>query len=220
MHKKETPDTLPEKELIARIRAGNKELFELIIRRNNNALYKTGRSYGFAHEDTQDLMQESYIQAFTGLSTFREEASLKTWLIRIMIHNCYKKQQKYSFKHEVTRTDMNETSIPMYAQKTQGDTGKTVLNGELNQVIEQSLTAVPADYRMVFALREINGLSVAETAEALEISEANVKVRLNRAKTMLRKQIEKQYTSEDIFEFNLIYCDRMVQQVMTVINTL
>lgn len=67
---------------------------------------------------------------------------------------------------------------------------------------------------MVFSLREINGLNVLETAEALSISETNVKVRLNRAKTMLRKEIEKSYTTEDIFEFNLIYCDAMVNRVM------
>ncbi|MGB3075596.1 MAG: sigma factor-like helix-turn-helix DNA-binding protein, partial [Chitinophagales bacterium] len=66
----------------------------------------------------------------------------------------------------------------------------------------------------VFAMREINGLNVKETAEALDISETNVKVRLNRAKTMLRKEVEKAYNPEDIFEFNLIYCDAMVSRVM------
>lgn len=67
---------------------------------------------------------------------------------------------------------------------------------------------------MVFSLREINGLNVSETADALNISESNVKVRLNRAKTMLRKEIEKSYSPNDIFEFNLIYCDAIVNRVM------
>jgi RNA polymerase sigma-70 factor (ECF subfamily) len=69
-------------------------------------------------------------------------------------------------------------------------------------------------------LREINGLSVKETAEALNISEANVKVRLNRAKAMLRKEVEKSYKVEDIFEFNLIYCDSMVNRVMDKITSM
>jgi RNA polymerase sigma-70 factor (ECF subfamily) len=69
-------------------------------------------------------------------------------------------------------------------------------------------------YRLVFTLREVNGLNVAETADTLNISEANVKVRLNRAKTMLRKEVEKSYSAEDIFEFNLVYCDAMVQRVI------
>lgn len=74
------------------------------------------------------------------------------------------------------------------------------------------------DYRLVFTLREVNGLNVAETADALNISETNVKVRLNRAKTMLRKEVEKSYSAEDIFEFNLVYCDAMVQRVINKIK--
>jgi DNA-binding Lrp family transcriptional regulator len=76
------------------------------------------------------------------------------------------------------------------------------------------LLNIPEDYRIVFSLREMSGLNVSETAEALNISEANVKVRLNRAKSMLRKEIEKTYTPQEIFEFNLIYCDTMVENVM------
>jgi RNA polymerase sigma-70 factor (ECF subfamily) len=88
------------------------------------------------------------------------------------------------------------------------------MNRELNFVIENALQQIPIDYRMVFSLREVNGLNISETADALDISEANVKVRLNRAKSMLRKEVEKSYSKEDIFEFNLIYCDRMVENVM------
>ena len=88
------------------------------------------------------------------------------------------------------------------------------MNRELNFVIENSLQQIPMDYRLVFTLREVNGLNVAETADTLNISEANVKVRLNRAKTMLRKEVEKSYSAEDIFEFNLVYCDAMVQRVI------
>jgi RNA polymerase sigma-70 factor (ECF subfamily) len=73
---------------------------------------------------------------------------------------------------------------------------------------------------MVFSLRELNGMSTAETAETLDISETNVKVRLNRAKQMLREKVEKMYTPEDIFEFNLIYCDKIVSGVMKAISKL
>jgi RNA polymerase sigma-70 factor (ECF subfamily) len=95
-----------------------------------------------------------------------------------------------------------------------GNTNKVIMNRELNTVIEKALLQLPLDYRLVFSMREANGFNVHETATALNISEANVKVRLNRAKAMLRKEVEKSYSSEDIFEFNLVYCDAMVSSVM------
>ena len=94
------------------------------------------------------------------------------------------------------------------------------MNRELNSVIEKALLQIPMDHRMVFTLREVNGLSVNETADALNISEANVKVRLNRAKSTLRREVEKSYSTEDIFEFNLIYCDAIVERVMNIIKNL
>jgi len=156
---------------------------------------------------------------YTNLNKFENRSSFKTWIIKIMLHNCYRKQQKSSFKNEVAN-DINDKSIPMFQHPQNTDANKTVMNRELNTVIENALQQVPLDYRMVFSLREINGLNVAETAEALNISEANVKVRLNRAKAMLRNEIEKTYTAEDIFEFNLVYCDAMTNTVMNKLKNL
>ena len=200
-------------EIIQKILEGEFALFEILIRRNNPFLYKTGRSYNYNHEDTQDLMQDSFIDAYTHLAKFENRASFKTWIIKIMLNNCFRKQQKLSFKNEVNN-NISDKSLPMFQNQQNTDTGKTVTNRELNVVIENALQQVPSDYRMVFSLREMNGLNVAETAEALSISEVNVKVRLNRAKTMLRKEIEKTYSAEDIFEFNLIYCNAITNNVM------
>jgi RNA polymerase sigma-70 factor (ECF subfamily) len=108
----------------------------------------------------------------------------------------------------------------MFANNKNSDANKEIANRELNHVIENALVQIPDDYRMVFSLREINGLNVAETAEVLDISESNVKVRLNRAKGMLRKELEKSYSPEEIFDFNLIYCDAMVTRVMGEISKL
>ena len=200
-------------EIIQKIVEGEFALFEILIRRNNPFLYKTGRSYNYNHEDTQDLMQDTFIDAYTHLSKFENRASFKTWIIKIMLNNCFRKQQKFGFKNEVAN-EISDKSIPMFSNQPHTDTNKTVMNRELSLVIENALKQVPLDYRMVFSLREMNGLNVLETAEVLSISESNVKVRLNRAKTMLRKEIEKTYTAEDIFEFNLIYCDAITGIVM------
>ena len=93
-----------------------------------------------------------------------------------------------------------------------------MVNKELGNVLENALKRIPEDYRIVFTLRELNGLSVADTTEALRISESNVKVRLNRAKKLLRTEIERMYSPEEIYEFNLRYCDRMVERVMKEIS--
>ncbi len=199
-------------QIINNILAGELAQFEILIRRNNPYLYKVGRSYHYNHQDTQDLMQDTFIDVYKNLSKFENRSSFKTWIIKIMLNHCFRKKQKFSFKNEVVK-EINDNSMPMFTN-SHSDTNKSVMNRELNHVIESALAAVPFDYRMVFSLREMTGLNVAETAEALEISESNVKVRLNRAKTMLRKEIERSYTSEEIFDFNLIYCDAIVNNVM------
>ncbi len=206
-------------EIINKIVHGETGLFEILIRRYNSFLYKTGRAYNYHHEDVQDLMQDTFIDAYMNLSKFENRSSFKTWIIKIMLNNCYKKRQKFSFKNEIT-TEINDKSKPMFSSQPQSDTNKVVLNRELGMVIEEALQKVPDDYRLVFSMREMNGLNVKETAEALNISEANVKVRLNRAKAMLRKEVEKAYHAEDIFEFNLVYCDAMVSRVMNKIKSL
>jgi RNA polymerase sigma factor (sigma-70 family) len=205
-------------EVIEKILQGDTALFEIIIRRYNPALHKTGRAYGYNHEDTQDLMQETFVSAYLHLAKFENRSSLKTWLIKIMLRNCSHRKQKLSYTREMPHA-IPDKSIPMFSDKS-NDGDKEIVNREFNYVIEKALMQIPEAYRLVFSLREINGLNVAETAEALDISETNVKARLSRARVMLRKELEKAYTPEDIFDFNLIYCDAMVNRVMNEINKL
>jgi RNA polymerase sigma-70 factor (ECF subfamily) len=207
---------LEDAEIVHRIISGQKELYEVIIRRYNPYLYKTGRAYGFNHHDTQDLMQEAYVSAFYKLAQFEHRSAFKTWLIRIFLNYCYHKKNKAGFLKELSiETDLNEESTPQFS--TASKTENKIMNKELGHVIEAALSKLKLEYRMVFSLRELNGFSVAETAHTLNISESNVKVRLNRAKTMLRTEIEKTYSPADIYEFNLIYCDQVVHRVMSLI---
>lgn len=205
-------EKLTETEIIGRIAAGEKSLYEIIVRRYNPHLYKVGRSYNYNHEDTQDLMQDTFIDAYRNLQQFEGRADFKTWIMRIMLNNCYRKREKLSFKNEIS-TEVNDQSTPLFAHRD-NDTDKIIQNRELGLIIEDALSRIPFDYRMVFALREINGMNVAETASLLNITEANVKVRLNRSKAMLRDHIEQSYSSRELYEFNLIYCDAMVENVM------
>lgn len=212
-------DMLTETEIISRILNGEKPLYEILVRRYNSCLYKMGRSYNFNHENTQDLMQDTFVDAFRNLSKFEQRSNFKTWIIRIMLNNCFRKKKKLSFRNEFTKETINENVMPMFTLSS-NDTRNEVHNRELGYIIESALSKLPEDYRLVFSLREINGLSVAETSSVLNISEANVKVRLSRAKTMLRESIEESYVPEDLYEFNLRYCDPLTERVMKKINEL
>ena len=147
-------ETTSDIEIIQKIINGEIALFEVLIRRNNAFLYKTGRSYGYNHEDTQDLMQDTFINAYINLSKFKNQSSFKTWIIKIMLNNCFQKQRKFSFKNETPNT-INEKSMPMFSNN-HTDANTEIVNRELNHVIEKSLEQIPIDYRMVFSLREIN----------------------------------------------------------------
>jgi RNA polymerase sigma-70 factor (ECF subfamily) len=164
-------------------------------------------------------MQDTYVDAFKNLSHFEQRSTFKTWIIKIMLNNCYRKKQKFSYKNEFTNETMNENVTPMFSSSN-NNTQKEIYSHELRNIIETSLLKLPEDYRMVFSLREINGLNVSETSSVLDISEANVKVRLNRAKAMLRTEIEKSYTAEELFEFNLCYCNPFTERVMSIVNKL
>lgn len=199
--------SLPESELIHRICEGDINLFEVLVRKYNPLLYKIGRSYGFNHQDVEDLMQDAFVAAYRGLNGFENRASFKTWLARIMLNECYRKANKISNKKMIS---MENPAI--YGD--QADREDAVLNRELNRMVASALLEIPVQMRMVFSLREMSGLSTSETAAVMGITESNVKVRLNRTKQMLREKIEKLYTPAEIFDFNLKYCDGMVNRVM------
>jgi RNA polymerase sigma factor (sigma-70 family) len=201
-------------ELVTAVLSGHTALFEILIRRYNPFLYKVGRSYGFNHHDTEDLMQEAFLNSYVNLGQFAHRSSFKTWIIRIMLNQCYHKTQKHSYQKERTTEQLPDNSTFMFSGNNHSDNDKAVINREFNKVVETSLQRLPEHYRTTFTLKELTGLSIAETAELMHTSTSNVKVRLNRAKTLLRKEIEKIYTPEDIYEFNLVYCDRIVDNVM------
>ncbi|HET8752871.1 MAG TPA: sigma-70 family RNA polymerase sigma factor [Salinimicrobium sp.] len=211
-------ETLSDKEAVSRIVDGEISLYELIVRRYNPYLFKIGKSYGFSQPDTEDIIQDTFISAYSNLSKFENRSSVKTWLVKIMLNCCYHKKLKAAHQNEVSSNELeNQHHTPMFTNSN-SNTASVVMNNELKHILETSLVNIPEDYRIVFTLRELNGMNTAETAEALNITEANTKVRLLRAKNMLRKEIEKMYVPEEIFEFNLIYCNRIVQNVFAQIS--
>ncbi|MEO6682707.1 MAG: sigma-70 family RNA polymerase sigma factor [Ginsengibacter sp.] len=205
-------EVLSDTDIIDRVIDGDTRLYEVIVKKYNPFLYRIGRAYGFWEQDVRDIMQETYVNAFRNLSKFKRESTFKTWLTRIMLNNCYHIKQKFSKRNEVS-ADSLEYSQKVYLTSETMEQRKTV-NKELGSILEKAIQNLPEKYKLVFTLRELNACSILETSDALGISSGNVKVRLSRAKALLRGEIEKVYSPEDIFELNLIYCDGIVEKVM------
>ncbi len=198
---------LSENEILNKVLSGEISCYEILIRRNNSLLYKIGRSYQLSHDDVQDLMQETYITAFQHLKNFERRSSFSTWLARIMVNKCLQKMNSAKRIHELDNSHFQvEDSVNNGEQYT--------MQQELGKILEKAIENLPEPYRLVFLLREIEGLNVSETAEALDLTSINVKVRLNRAKTMLREFIEKSYSQAEIYSFHLKFCNAIVEKVL------
>jgi RNA polymerase sigma factor (sigma-70 family) len=173
-----------DEEIIGKIVGGEPALFEVLLRRYNPVLYKIARGYGFNHQDAEDLMQETHVSAYQNLQQFAGRASYKTWISRIMIHKCLYKINHGSSRKEQPGSDIiYEDARPMLNNHNDPTPEQSSINKEFTTVLERALQNLPLNYRTVFVLRQVEGFSVAETAELLKISPVNVKVRFNRAKT-------------------------------------
>ena len=203
--------------LIEKILSGEKALFEVIIRRFNPSLYKVARAFGYNHQDAEDLMQETYLTTFTELKNFEGRSGLKTWVTKILVNKCIYRQKYGSYSREKPAGDaITDNNIPMHQSQPAPD--KTIINREFARLLETQLQEIPAVYKTVFIVREVEGYNVADTAALLDITPVNVKVRLSRAKAMLQQKMEKYYTGADIYEFNLVYCDAIVTAVLDKIS--
>jgi len=180
-------------EIIHEIISGNTRAFEIIIRKYSSVLYKVGRSYGYNHQDVEDLMQETFISAYQHLDKLRNTAYFKTWVTRIMLNECYRKHLRSASQRSNIGDFIVDENAGIDIAFISDDDAANDAKKEFNKVIEDAIKHIPANYSRVFSLRELDGMSTHETALALNITEANVKVRLNRAKAMLRKEVRKTY---------------------------
>ena len=203
-----------DEEIIHKIILGETAMLEILVRRYNAVLYKIARGYGFNHHDAEDLMQETHVAAYQGLSQFGFRSSYKTWVSKIMINKCLYKINHGTAKRERPGSDIiNEDTRPMLSNHKELNPEQSSVNKEFSNILENALHDIPVNYKAVFVLRQVEGFSVAETAALLNISPVNVKVRLNRAKALLQKQLEQFYASTSLYEFNLVYCDAIVKRV-------
>jgi RNA polymerase sigma factor (sigma-70 family) len=208
---------LSDTELINRILNGEKELYAQGMRRYNQRLYKIGISILNDDAEVEDAMQVAYINAYEHLGKFSFKSSFATWLTRILINECLLRQKRKG-KFMTINADQMDNDHAAWQPRETRTPATQVLNTELKTILENAIRQLPEIYRTVFVMREIEHMNIAETRECLDISEDNVKVRLNRAKAMLRNLLYQSYQPEDLLQFHLSRCDKMVERVMSAIN--
>ncbi|HTD98138.1 MAG TPA: RNA polymerase sigma factor [Mucilaginibacter sp.] len=201
-------ETLSDEEIVERILKGEKSLYESLMRKYNLRLYRVSMSIINDDMEAEDIMQTAYINAYQQLAKFQNMSGFGTWITRILINESLLRKKKI-IKHQ-------EALMKNTGNEYHNDTPlKSLMNKELKAILENAVSTLPEKYRMVFVMREIQEMSTSETMEVLNLGESNVKIRLNRAKEMLRNELSGYYKSNQIFEFNLIRCDRIADFVMS-----
>jgi RNA polymerase sigma-70 factor (ECF subfamily) len=199
-------------QIISEILDGNKEKYALLMRKYNQRLYRISKGFLKEEAEIEDVMQETYIRAFQNLVKFENRSQFGTWITKILINECLQRIKKINKKMLFENSE--ENTVTMNITDNQNPETNT-LNKELKQVLERKIELLPEKYKIVFLMREVENMSIDETSEVLEITVANVKVRLNRAKEMLRRSLIEMYPVKETFEFNLIRCNRIAENVMT-----
>lgn len=209
--------SVDDDQVIERVKSGETRAYELIMRKYNKRLFRIARTYIADEDEIEDILQEAYIKAYEQLPRFEKRSKFSTWLIRIVINEAmaHKKSRKRFTSFTYDRADepgaIHELQVPVPNKESPVE---KLMNTELRNILEKAVDRLPEKYKSVFMMREIEDMSVAETSDVLEITETNVKVRLNRAKEMLRETIGNFYHEEEVFQFNLVHCDRIVQNVL------
>jgi RNA polymerase sigma-70 factor (ECF subfamily) len=186
-------------ELIKAIQSGRKDLFAELVQRYERSLYNFARKMCAESRDAEDVVQETYLNVFRYLDDFRYETKFKNWLYRIATSTCIKKRRKSKFAPERELSldeflpqdeSMVDQQIPAWATLPLDQ----VLNEELGRTLKQAIVQVPEKYRVVLVLRDIEGFSTEESAQILNLTPANIKVRLHRARLFLREKLKTYFT--------------------------
>ena len=201
-------------EIIQQVLAGNTALFELLMRRYNERIYRAARSIVRDEQEVEDVMQQTYVNAFTHLRQFNGSAQFSTWLTRIAINEALARVRRRG-RYEALDDDLSNVEPFMSTNPVQNPERQAFV-GELRGLLEWAIDTLPDGMREVFVLRDVEGLSTAEVAESLEVSEDVVKTRLSRGRAALRRALLERTgaSAPEAFRFYRPRCDRVVQQVL------
>ena len=204
---------MSEEQIIEKIKKGDKQLYEQIVRKYNQRLYRVARAIIRNESDIEDVIQDTYLKAYLALAKFENRSQFSTWITRILINNANERLRKRD--RETTVDNFVEMQEKFESSSEKESPHFTVSNNELKKVLEEAIDSLPENLRTVYMLREVEGMSVAETSECLGLSEENVKTRLHRAKAFLKDELYRRTQGDiDVFRFGFERCDQMVVRVM------
>ncbi|MEJ1240609.1 RNA polymerase sigma factor [Chryseolinea sp. T2] len=199
--------------IIKRVLSGERELFEVLLRRYNQTLFRVIRSYLRDEDEIRDAMQNAYLKAFERLYQFRGNAAFSTWLVRIGINEALQRLKAIQRDRHAIMFDASDEIVNRIPDK-QMNAEKAIIDREAKQILEQAIDRLPEKYRVVYMLKEVERLSNEQVAECLGLSDSNVKVRMHRAKILLKESLYKLSTTAEVFEFGKGRCDEMVRLVL------
>src|SRR5688500_3203817 len=197
------PAIITDLEAVAGVLSGNREMFEVIVRRYNTQLYRVGMAYLRNHAQTEDAMQNTYLKAFLNLDRFRGNAAFATWLTRIMINECL---MTLRARKRFVMENIDEEGGRMAHESFAAPASDSLHHQGVQAALEQAIQTLPRSHRAVYLLREVQLLSTAETAACLEISPENVKVSLHRAREGLKTELLKSAAGIELFAYSATYC--------------
>lgn len=219
---------LSDSELVDLARQRNSTAIELIVRRNNQALFRAAR--GVLNDDglAQDIVQESYLKAFTHLESFKKNATLKTWLTRIVLNQALDVRRRHQHaartedKANVVHINSPEGERMTSGLEDSSSPENEAARHEMRLILEAATMRLPEIYRCVFLLRDVEGLSTTDTAYCLGVSGDIVKKRLSRAREMLRNDLLRNIEDNEstIFEFAGKRCDTVTAQTLIELSRL
>ncbi len=199
-------------DVIKKVLVGEKGLYEILMRRNNQKLYRVIRSYIKDEDLIKDIMQNTYIKAYEKLYQFNRKSEFSTWLIRIGINEAMhvlRSKQNKLFIHP------NANSNKLFIEESKNmNPEHNIIQREAKWVLEKVIDQLPEKYKVVYILSEVENMKIKDISDCVGISINNVKVRTHRAKQMLKENLYKLSQKPNVFEFGFEKCDRLVNNVI------
>ncbi len=208
-------EPLTDEEVVTQVLAGETGMFEIVMRRHNQRLYRVARAILRNDGEAEDVMQDAYVRAYEHLDQFAGRAKFSTWLTRIAVHEALARQHRGNRYQELEPMSEREGDPMDRVASLAPDPEQQASSSEIRRLLEEAVEKLPDAYRTIFMLRDVEDMSTTDAADVLEITEDNVKVRLHRARALLRKSLYARAGMErkQAFSFHAVRCDRVVKNV-------